>query len=309
MAKRKRFFEQVSRPEDDLARQRDVEALLAPRRVISQDIPIDRIQPNPFQARKQFEGIDEMAQAILSLGFTTRLRVRPDPQTQGMFQLVFGERRLLAAKQAELTEVPCDVADHSDEELIEIGLAENIQRRDLVPLEEARAFQTFIDQRGYTIRGLAERIGKDKGYVENRLVLLRTPEDVQEMVEQRPDTIRAAREIAKIPTADEREPLIEGILSGELSKDDVRTIVGNSESAKKKRNTEYISAYKVSQALERDKRALRNMFARWDGWLMEEQIDQEAVLESISQLLEHAYKLSEAVKNKTSSMDHIPDHF
>ena len=74
--------------------------------------------------------------------------------------------------------IPCEIADHTDSDLIEIGLAENIQRHDLDPLEEARAFQTFIDERGYSIRGLAERIGKDKSYVEDRLKLLQAPDDV-----------------------------------------------------------------------------------------------------------------------------------
>ena len=76
--------------------------------------------------------------------------------------------------------------------MIEIGLAENIQRQDLNPLEEAEAFRTLIEQRGYSQRSLAERIGKDKGYVENRLAILRAPEDVQQLVVKRlRDTARA----------------------------------------------------------------------------------------------------------------------
>ncbi len=121
--------------------------------------------------------------------------------------------------------VPCDVADHTDDELVEIGLAENIQRNDLAPLEAARAFQTFIDQRGYSIRRLAERIGKDKSYVEDRLKLLQVPEDVQQMVEQRPDALRAAREIARLDNPAERQPLIAGVVAGELNTAEVREIV------------------------------------------------------------------------------------
>jgi ParB family chromosome partitioning protein len=111
------------------------------------------------------------------------------------------------------------------EEMIEIGLAENIQRRDLVPLEEAMAFRTLIDQRGYSIRKLAERIGKDKGYVENRLALLNTPEDVRHMVTQRPNSVRAAREIAKLPDPEDRRPLIEGVVAGTLRDRDIRAQV------------------------------------------------------------------------------------
>src|SRR5262249_20118786 len=160
-------------------------------------------------------------QAIQVQGFTTRLRVRPDPQAPGFFQLAFGERRLRAARLAGLDEVPCEVADHTDEELIEIGLAENIQPRDRAPLAEAPAFQTIVERRGYSIRTLAERIGKDKSYVEDRLKLLQVPADVQQMVEQRPDALRAAREIARLDTAAERAPLIAGVIAGELTTEDV----------------------------------------------------------------------------------------
>lgn len=225
MPKRKGFFSQEVRPEDELARQREVEALIAPRRVNIGDIPVERISPNPYQARRNFEGLHDLVQAITVQGFTTRLRVRPDPVKRDHFQLVFGERRLRAAREAGLTEVPCEIAPHTDDEMVEIGLAENIQRRDLDPLEEAQAFQTFIDQRGYTIRRLAERIGKDKSYVDDRLALLRTPDDVQALILQRPDSLRIAREIAKLSTPAERQPLIAGVVAGTLKTEDVRTII------------------------------------------------------------------------------------
>lgn len=198
---------------------------VTPLPVRSADLPIERIRPNPFQARKTFTDLDQLAQAIRAQGFTTRLRVRPDPTASGYFQLVFGERRLRAAQLAELQAVPCDIAEHSDDDLVEIGLAENIQRQDLDPLEEARALQAFIDQRGYSIRRLAERVGKDRGYIENRLALLRLPDDVQQLVEQRPDAIDAARRIGKLESAEERAALIEQVASGEMNAKTVRSIV------------------------------------------------------------------------------------
>ena len=194
---------------------------LMQRRTVPLDIELARIRPNPFQARHTFTGLEELAAAIRVHGFTTRLRVRRDPREKGMFQLVYGERRLRAAQLAGLDAVPCDVAEHSDEELLEIGLVENIQRRDLDPLEEAEAVQRIVEERGYSIRRLAERIGKDKGYVENRLALLRVPPDVQELVAQRPDTIRVARILAQLPTAELRRPLIEGVANGALNQQDV----------------------------------------------------------------------------------------
>ncbi len=229
MPKRKGFYDET--PVDsglDLLRERNVETLLQPliepHRTTQRDLRIDRIRPNPFQARRTFD-VAELAQVISVQGFISRLRVRPDPHDPGYFQLVFGERRLRAARDAGLVEVPCEIAEHTDAEMIEIGLAENIQREDLDPLEEAEAFQIFLDQRGYSIRSLAERIAKDKGYIENRLALLRAPGDVQHMVAARPDTIRAAREIAKLPAADARRPLIDGLITGKLNLTTVSSIV------------------------------------------------------------------------------------
>lgn len=221
----KGFFQDSIRPDDEAARQREVEALLAPRRLLVQDVPVDRIRPNPFQARVTFEGLEELRDAIVALGFTSRLRVRPDPGEPGFFQLVYGERRLRAARMAGLEFIPCEIAEHTDDELLEIGLAENIQRQDLNPLEEAQAFATFIRERGYSVRRLAERIGKEKGYIENRMNLLRAPEDVQAMVAQRPDTLMAAREIARIDNPEHRAPLIAQVIEGSLSTAGVREVV------------------------------------------------------------------------------------
>lgn len=157
--------------------------------------------------------------------------MRPDPVDSGFFQLVYGERRLRAARMAGLDLIPCEIAEHSDDELLEIGLAENIQRQDLNPLEEARAFATFIRERGYSVRRLAERIGKDKGYVENRMNLLRAPDDVQAMVAQRPDTLVAAREIARVESPEHRAPLIAQVIDGSISTAGVRAVVRDLTSA------------------------------------------------------------------------------
>lgn len=280
MAKRKAFFNQTVRPEDELARQREVEALIAPRRLVVQDLPVDRLRPNPFQARQNFDGLGDLVHTIKVQGFTTRLRVRPDAEQPGFFQLVFGERRLRAAKEAGLTAVPCEIAEHSDDEMIEIGLAENIQRRDLEPLEEAHAFRTLIDFRGYSIRRLAERIGKDKSYIEDRLTLLRTPDDVQSLIQQRPTALRIAREIAKLDTPAERQPLIDAVIAGKLNTEDVRTIVREvvtqPEAAVRPLPEQIVEhqehkadttpqrhpAPNIHRAMERDVQALRTVLAR-----------------------------------------------
>ncbi len=318
MRRTKNFMDRDVRPssagESDFALL--LETHLVSRPVLAQNLPTARIRPNPFQARRNFEGIEELARAIRVLGFTTRLRVRRDPSQPGFFQLVFGERRLRAAEQAGLTEVPCDIAEHTDEELIEIGLAENIQRRDLDPLEEARAFQAFIEQRGYSNRRLAERIGKDKSYIEERLALLRTPEDVQQMVAQRPDTIRVAREIAKLDTPAERRPLIDGVVTGELSSRDVRAIVREAamppEQAHEERTqktssgdgrpeiaAQQVPAPHVGRTIERDIQLLRSVFGRWNQALPTLDSSHRArLLEYIEEHLTELERLTEALRDR-----------
>jgi ParB family chromosome partitioning protein len=191
--------------------------------VMPQDIPIERIRPNPYQPRIEFD-VSDLVEGMRMHGFTSRLRVRRDPTEEGAFQLVYGERRLRAAQAVGIALIPCDIATHTDEEMRELALAENLNRVDLSPIEEAKAFQLALDS-GYTVRSLAERIGKDKGYIENRLAVLKAPPDVQEMVRQRDDTLRAARELAKLPDEEERRPLVAGLLDGSLRKADVTEIV------------------------------------------------------------------------------------
>lgn len=185
------------------------------------DVRIELIEPNPFQARQVFPDIDELAQAIRSQGFTSRLRIRPHPESEGTYQLVYGERRLRAAAAAGLAEVPCEIARHTNAEMAEIGLAENIQRRDLTPLEEAQALKALLDQRGYSQRELAERLGKSHGYVQHRLDLLRAPAEVQQLVAQRPDSLKAARNIARLPDPEQRQALIAAVNDGTLTSHEV----------------------------------------------------------------------------------------
>jgi ParB family chromosome partitioning protein len=289
------FFAVETRPEDEEARRSDLEALIVRQHSVPREIGVERIEPNPFQARRAFEGIDELAAAIRAQGFTSRLRVRPHPDRPNYFQLAYGERRLQAARAAGLTEVPCEVADHTDAELVEIGLAENIQRRDLAPLEEAQAFQTFIMQRDYSIRTLAERIGKDKSYVEDRLKLLQAPEDVQQMVEQRPDSLRAAREIAKLATPQQRQPLIAGVLAGEITTADVRERVRDVAPAQIGRSRSALTA-DARAIVERDVRNLRAMLTRWADLAAQSEEAHTLVSEQTEALLREVQRLVETLE-------------
>jgi ParB family chromosome partitioning protein len=200
------------------------------RSVDSLDLPPEVIEPSPFQARRRFghEELQELADSIRHQGMLSRIRVRPHPEKEGIYQLVYGERRLRAAQLLAWPTVPCEVAPYTDDELIEMGLAENLQREDLDPLDEAKLFRYLLDQpdKPYSIRTLAERIGKHKNYIEERLALLRLPLDVQHILAEQPKvSLRALIEISKLPTAQAREPLVRQLRLGLMSTEDIRTIV------------------------------------------------------------------------------------
>jgi ParB family chromosome partitioning protein len=294
--RRSGFFNQEERPEDAAARQSDLAAVLTTRRTFPQDLAVDLIEPNPFQARQSFTDLEELAEAIRQQGFTSRLRVRQNPTRPGLFQLVYGERRLRAARLAGLDVVPCDVADHTDDELIEVGLAENIQRNDLAPLEAAQAFQILIAQRGYSIRRLAERIGKDKSYVEDRLKLLHVPEDVQQLVAQRPDALRAAREIARLDNPAQRQPLIAGVIAGDLNTAAVREIVREAATPAPESRTvgaRPFAALDARQIIERDARTQRAILARWSALAQQGDAARALVSEQTEALLREVQRLVE----------------
>ncbi len=201
---------------------------LFPNRIGSlMDIALEKIEPSPFQARRTFDAgaLQELARSILQHGLLTRIRVRPHPTVQGQFQLVFGERRFRASQLAGLVVLPCEVVAYTDEEMQEIGLVENIQRRDLTPLEEGGMFRQLIGQNPhlYSVRKLAEKIGKNKSYIEDRLALLRLPDDVKQLLEEQPGvSLRALQEVAKLPTPQERAPLLQQLREGSVNTEYIR---------------------------------------------------------------------------------------
>ncbi len=149
----------------------------------AREIPIAEITANPFQPRTHFadEAIEELASSIRSSGVLQPVLVRQDPVSRG-YQLVAGERRLRAAGLAGLVSIPSIVKEVSDREMMELSLIENIQREDLNPIEEARAFQTLVEKVGMTHDQVSERVGKQRVSITNSLRLLALPAEVQEMV-------------------------------------------------------------------------------------------------------------------------------
>jgi ParB family transcriptional regulator, chromosome partitioning protein len=152
-------------------------------------VPIEALSPGPEQPRKRFdpEALTELARSIETQGIIQPIIVSPVATAPGQprrYVIVAGERRWRAAQQAGLHEVPVVVREVDDEDRLELALVENIQRADLNPIEEARAYAQLLQLRSWTQDELAGRVGKDRSTIANALRLLRLPEKVQEMVRE-----------------------------------------------------------------------------------------------------------------------------
>ena len=180
-------------------------------------VPVDRIEPNPQQPRMIFDedALHELAASIREHGVLQPILVRPLGGNR--FQLVAGERRWRASKEAGLATIPALVEELDDDTSLEIAIIENLQREDLSPLEEATMYDRMVREHGYSIRKLADKLGKDKGYLENRLRLADAPEEIRELVSVRKDTLSHAYELMKVTDEKKRRRLAARVASGELS--------------------------------------------------------------------------------------------
>ena len=145
-------------------------------------IPLDRIQPNPFQPRRNFDPLDlaELEASIASSGLLQPITVR---RTAGGFELIAGERRLRAASKLGWTEIAAIVREFDDRTMLVLALIENLQRANLNSVEEARGYRQLMEQFQLTQQQVAEAVGKDRTTVTNLLRMLSLPEQIQEMVE------------------------------------------------------------------------------------------------------------------------------
>lgn len=150
---------------------------------VVQDIKIGDLRPNPYQPRKTFDpgSIEELKQSILQHGILQPLIVRKSIKG---YEIVVGERRYRAAKEAKLKTVPAVVKELTDEQMMEIALLENLQREDLTPIEEAKAYQSLLEHLNITQEELAKRLGKSRPHIANHLRLLSLPPFVQTLISE-----------------------------------------------------------------------------------------------------------------------------
>jgi ParB/RepB/Spo0J family partition protein len=180
-------------------------------------VPIDRIESNPEQPRLAFnqDTLDELAASIREHGVLQPILLRPIGHNR--YQLIAGERRWRASRQAGLETIPALIEDIDDDTALEISIIENLQREDISPLDEAAMYDRMIRDHGYSIRKLADKLGKDKGYVENRLRLADAPEEVRALVSVRKDTLSHAYELMKVDDPKKRRRLADQVARGELT--------------------------------------------------------------------------------------------
>jgi ParB family chromosome partitioning protein len=189
-------------------------------------IEVDKITPNPYQPRRDFneEALKELADSIREYGILEPLIVTrleegtPSGGITTKYQLIAGERRLMAAKLVGLSTVPAIIREGDDERVkFEIALIENLQREDLNPMERARAFARLSDEFGLAQREIAIRIGKSREWVANSMRLLALPLEAQKALEEGKITEGHARVILALADAESRREILELIISKNLT--------------------------------------------------------------------------------------------
>jgi len=180
-------------------------------------VPIDHIEPNPEQPRLAFNQVtlDELAASIREHGVLQPILVRPIGPNR--YQLIAGERRWRSSRLAGLDSIPALIEEIDDDTALEISIIENLQREDISPLDEAAMYDRMVSEHGYSIRKLADKLGKDKGYVENRLRLADAPDEVRQLVSLRKDTLSHAYELMKVDDPKKRRRLADQVARGELT--------------------------------------------------------------------------------------------
>ena len=180
-------------------------------------LPIDRIQPNPYQPRRTFNeaSIEELARSVREHGIVQPLVVMRDGDR---FKLIAGERRFRAAQKAGLTDVPVVVKDAvTSTDALQLALVENIQREDLNPMEEANAYHQLHDEFGMTQEEIARRVGKERSTVANFLRLLKLPDPVKKLLASGQLSMGHARALLAVDSAKKQEALADRVVKNNLN--------------------------------------------------------------------------------------------
>jgi ParB family chromosome partitioning protein len=177
-------------------------------------VDIDRIRPNAYQPRSDFSGLEGLVSSIRENGIVQPVIVRQEAEG---FQLIAGERRWRAAQLAGMHRIPAIVRKADDDRLLEIALIENIQRKELNPIEEAKAYEVLVEQLKLSQAEVAKRVGRERSSISNSLRLLKLPDRVQSLVRDGLVSTGHAKVIMALPTAGAQIKVAEEVAKNLLS--------------------------------------------------------------------------------------------
>ncbi len=188
------------------------------------EVPISSVLPNPYQPRTSWNEKDmtELADSIRANGVIQPIVVRPSGSG---YELIAGERRIRAAKEAGLETIPALVRQATDEQLLELALVENIHRSDLNPIERAKAYQKYLHVFSLTQVEAAERLGENRSVIANYIRLIDLPDEIKKMLVAGDLSMGHARAILALPTDDLRRKLANRAMAGRLSVREVERLV------------------------------------------------------------------------------------
>lgn len=202
-----------------------------------EQIPIDECRTNPYQPRKTFnaDAIEELKTSIMEYGIIQPLIVRRSIKG---YEIVAGERRFRAAKEAGLKEVPAIVKDFDDRKMMEIALLENLQREDLTVIEEALAYKNLINELELTQEELSSKIGKSRSHIANTMRLLSLPDDVIIYISNGELSMGHGRALLGLKNKEQLLPLVDKIISNHLNVRQVEQMITelNKKKPKPKKN-------------------------------------------------------------------------
>jgi|YNPMSStandDraft_2_1061718.scaffolds.fasta_scaffold00602_12 ParB family chromosome partitioning protein len=201
-------------------------------------LPIAQISPNPFQPRLDFEpeALKELKESIMQKGVVQPITVRRKPDGNG-YELISGERRLRAAADAGFTEIPAYVLDvKTNRDMIELALIENIQRKNLNPIEVALGYQRLAEECGLTQEEIAQRVNKDRTTVTNFIRLLKLPREIQESIRTETVSMGHARALLAVEDPEIQLELWRLIIEQQLSVRRVEELANKINRQKKKPN-------------------------------------------------------------------------
>lgn len=190
----------------------------------TQEVQLKDLRPNPYQPRKLFDesAIDELKESIIQHGVLQPIIVRKSLKG---YEIVVGERRFRAAKKAGLKTIPAVIRELTDQQMMELAVLENLQREDLTPIEEAKAYQSLIENLHITQEELAKRLGKSRPHIANHMRLLALPPYIQNLISENKLSMGHGRALLALKKKEKMKLLVEKIVKEQLNVRQVEQLV------------------------------------------------------------------------------------